>query len=163
MGCNFCPFAAKAVSEHSVRYEVLASVELIDCLGKLIIEFDHLNTNVKTETSFIILPKGYEDFTDYLSLVDKAETLLAREGYEGEYQIASFHPNYCFEGALKDDPANYTNRSPYPMLQILREESITKALEHYSQPEKIPENNIDFARQKGTLFMQKLRNESFNI
>ena len=64
------------------------------------------------------------------------------EGYEGTYQLAHFHPDYCFEGEAVSDPANYTNRSPYPMLHLLREASLEKALEHYEHPEQIPDNNI---------------------
>jgi hypothetical protein len=72
--------------------------------------------------------------------------------------VASFHPDYCFESSPADDPANFTNRSPYPMLHLLREESIEKALEHYpGDPEEIPENNIRFAREKGLAYMKILR------
>jgi hypothetical protein len=89
--------------------------------------------------------------------VKKSEKLLIKENYDGVYQIASFHPDYCFAGEDENDPANYTNRSIYPMLHILREESLTKALSLYPNPELIPQKNIDFARQKGLQYMQILR------
>ena len=73
------------------------------------------------------------------------------------YQVASFHPLYLFEGSVENDPANYTNRSVYPMLHLLREESIDKALENYKDPESIPERNILFAREKGLAYMKTLR------
>jgi hypothetical protein len=82
---------------------------------------------------------------------------MEQEGYEGTYQLASFHPDYCFEGEDKNDAANYTNRSVYPMLHLLREDSITKALALYKNPELIPEHNIQLAREKGLLYMQMLR------
>lgn len=87
----------------------------------------------------------------------KAERLISKENYDGIFQIASFHPDYCFEGSDENDPANYTNRSIYPMLHILREESLTKALNLYPNPEDIPAHNIAFARQKGLKYMQLLR------
>ncbi|HMC87200.1 MAG TPA: DUF1415 domain-containing protein, partial [Chitinophagaceae bacterium] len=93
----------------------------------------------------------------YLELVRLAEKLLKQEGYQGIYQVASFHPLYCFAGAPADDPANYTNRSVYPMLHLLREESVEQAIANYPNPEKIPERNILFARSKGIAYMKKLR------
>ena len=86
-----------------------------------------------------------------------AEKLLKQEGYEGIYQLASFHPLYLFADAAPDDAANYTNRSIYPMLHLLREASIDKALKHYKNPDKIPQHNINFAREKGLVYMQMLR------
>jgi uncharacterized protein len=120
-----------------------------------------MNANPGTETSFLILPEGFSDFLAYLDLVGLAEELLENEGFEGIYQVASFHPEYMFEGSPEDDPANYTNRSPYPMLHLLREESIEKALEHYQgDPEEIPGRNVDFAREKGIVYMKMLRDLS---
>ena len=92
----------------------------------------------------------------YLDLVDKGERLLVKENYEGIYQLASFHPLYLFAGSNENDAANYTNRSPYPMLHILREDSITKALENFDDPDSIPEKNIDFAKTKGLEYMKML-------
>ena len=155
--CNFCPFAAKALLKKSIRYIIKSSVSLDETLDELKKELDFLETDSEIETSFIILPNDYQDFESYLNLVKKAERLLTKENYDGIYQIASFHPDYCFAGANVDDAANYTNRSVYPMLHILREESITKALRLFPNPEQIPQHNIDFARQKGLQYMQLLR------
>ena len=104
----------------------------------------------------MIFSKGFEDFLQYLNLVDKGERLLIKEKYEGIYQLASFHPQYLFAGANENDPANYTNRSPYPMLHILREHSITKALENFVDPDSIPRKNIDFTKAKGIGYMKML-------
>ena len=157
IGCNFCPFAAKAVQLKSIRYAVLHETNTKEILTTLITECIYLNNNDNTETTIIILPNSFHGFDDYLDLIDKAERLLLKAAYEGIYQLASFHPLYCFEVAPKDDAANYTNRSPYPMLQILREDSITKALKKFPDPDSIPEKNIDYARKKGLHFMEKLR------
>lgn len=155
--CNFCPFAAKAILKKSVRYVVKSDIDLTQCLDALKEELLYLETDPETETSFIILSQDFKNFDDYLDLVEAAGNLLVQEDFDGIYQIASFHPDYCFEGSNNEDPANYTNRSIYPMLHILREDSLTKALSLYPHPEKIPQDNIEFARQKGLQYMQLLR------
>ena len=120
-------------------------------------ELQNLDKNESVETTLIIFKNDFTNFETYLALVDSAQELLEQKGYEGIYQLASFHPEYCFNGADVNDAANYTNRSIYPMLHLLREESITKALRLYKNPELIPEHNILLARQKGVLYMQMLR------
>ena len=155
--CNFCPFAAKAILKKSIRYIIKSDANMIVSLNALKEELDYLETDTEIETSFIIFPNNFDDFDDYLDLVKKAEQFLIKKNYDGVYQIASFHPEYCFEGEDEDDAANFTNRSIYPMLHILREERLTKALSLYPNPELIPQHNIDFARQKGLQYMQMLR------
>jgi len=157
IGCNFCPFAAKAMLRKSIRYVVLPDITLESALEAVVEELRYLDRSVDIETTLVIFPNQFSDFEDYLDLAELAEDLSVEQGYEGIYQIASFHPDYRFEGAKDNDPANYTNRSPYPMLHILREDSITKALDHYIDPEGIPERNIAFAQEKGLLYMQVLR------
>lgn len=157
IGCNFCPFAAKEVKQGTVRYMVENSDDIETCLDVFAQECDMLDNNSDIETTILILPNGFDDFEDYLDLIECAEEILEENGYEGVYQVASFHPKYCFEGEDEDDAANYTNRSPYPMLHLLREESVERAIEKYPDPEGIPERNIDFARKKGSAYMQMLR------
>ncbi len=157
IGCNFCPFAAKEIKQNSVHYRVLQNADLNNCLQALIQECEILNTNDGIATTLLILKDGFEVFDDYLDLVSIAEKLLKKEGYEGIYQVAGFHPLYMFEGTAADDAANYTNRSPYPMLHLLREDMIESALERYQNPDEIPERNIRFAREKGETYMRKLR------
>ncbi len=161
---NFCPFASKALLQKSIGYSVLCDqvgVSLI--LETLLKEYKLLDEQKNTETSFIILTEAFTDFKSYLTLVKKAEQHLQKNNYDGVYQIASFHPNYCFAGSSESDPANYTNRSPYPMLHILREESLTKALNLYPHPENIPDNNIELAHKKGLAYMQMLRLACFDV
>lgn len=155
--CNFCPFAAKALLKKSIRYIIKPNVTLDETLDALKKELDYLETDNDIETSFIIFENNYTDFESYLDLVKKAERLLTKQGYDGIYQIASFHPDYCFADTDADDAANYTNRSIYPMLHVLREESITNAVRLFPNPELIPQHNINFARQKGLQYMQMLR------
>ncbi|MFN0173219.1 MAG: DUF1415 domain-containing protein [Saprospiraceae bacterium] len=163
IGCNFCPFAAKAVLRQSIRYVVLQETTIENALEALVDELRFLDRTEDIETTLLIFPKHFADFEDYLDLVELAENLSIEQGYEGVYQIASFHPDYCFAGADEDDPANYTNRSPYPMLHLLREDSISKVLDHYIDPEGIPDRNIAFAQGKGLKYMQLLRAACFEI
>ena len=156
IGCNFCPFAAKALIKKTVRYVVVENTDFKTGLTTLAKEFEFLNDNLNIETTFIIFSEGFTDFLQYLDLVEKGERLLTKENYDGVYQLASFHPQYLFAGSNENDPANYTNRSPYPMLHILREDSITKALENFDDPDSIPEKNIDFAKTKGIQYMKML-------
>jgi uncharacterized protein len=160
---NFCPFAAKALLKKSIHYSVITHADVKISLEALIKEMQYLDANEDIETTFIIFSNHFSDFEDYLDLVDLAQQLLEDEGYEGVYQLASFHPEYCFDGSDKDDAANYTNRSVYPMLHLLREDSITKALSLYKHPELIPENNIKLAREKGLQYMQMLRIACLNV
>ena len=155
-GCNFCPFAAKELKQNTIHYQVETAVDMATCLQAFLNECIRLK-NEKIATTLLIFAEGFTKFDDYLDLVALTEKLLKKEGYEGIYQVASFHPLYLFAGSANDDAANYTNRSVYPMLHLLREESIEHALSGYPHPEKIPERNILFARTKGLAYMKTLR------
>jgi hypothetical protein len=160
IGCNFCPFAAREVKRDSIVYEVAAYTQPKIILQKLSAAFLRMNGDDSVETLLLILPNGFASFAVYLKLVSAANTLIKKNGYEGIYQLASFHPSYLFAGSKPSDAANYTNRSPYPVLQILRESSVSRAVDSYPDTLKIPERNMDFARQKGLAFMQTLFEES---
>lgn len=157
IGCNFCPFAAKAIFQNSIRYVVLNDATLESSLEALLDELRHLDETDDIETTLLIFPQQFRDFDDYLELVGLVEDLAEDQEYDGIYQIASFHPDYCFADTPADDPANYTNRSIYPMIHILREDSISQVLATYPDADTIPDTNIHFARQKGLLHMQLLR------
>ena len=157
IGCNFCPFAANVVKQQKVFYRVEERISVAACLASFAEELVRLDEDKNIETSFLIFPDAFKSFTDYMDLLEQAEQLLAETGYGGIYQVASFHPLYCFADATENDAANYTNRSIYPMLHLLREASIDKALLNYKNPEEIPEHNINFAREKGLVYMKMLR------
>lgn len=161
IGCNFCPFAARVVKQQAVHYQVEASEIENTCIDSFLPELLRLDNEPAIETSFLIFPNAFESFDDYLDIVALAEEILEENGYEGIYQLASFHPRYLFAGSTNEDAANYTNRSVYPMLHLLRESSIDKALENYANPENIPERNINFAKEKGLLYMKMLRDACF--
>ena len=161
IGCNFCPFAAKEMKRDSIHYEVLDSATIEPILKAVKSMLVQLDQNENIDTSFIILPASFLSFEVYLDLLSKAESLLVKENYEGVYQIASFHPEYLFKGITKDDPSNYTNRSPYPMFHFLREESVSRAIDSYPDINEVPERNIIYAREKGIRYMRQLWENSF--
>jgi hypothetical protein len=156
IGLNFCPFAKRELRRDAVRFTVNASGDMGDALQQLIVECGFLDANPDTETTLLILPTGYAEFLDYLDLAGLAEDLLAEQGYEGVYQVASFHPDYCFADAEPDDAANYTNRSPYPMLHLLREASLDTAIDNYPDIDSIPANNMKKARALGAGYFRDL-------
>ncbi|MCW3090285.1 MAG: hypothetical protein JWP81_1354 [Ferruginibacter sp.] len=157
VGCNFCPFAANSIKRQSIHYQVETSTIAGVCIESLSKETARLDKDDTIETIFLIFPNAFASFDDYLDLVLLAEQFLEQNQYEGIYQLASFHPLYRFARAPEKDAANYTNRSVYPMLHLLREESIDKVLKHYANPEKIPDRNVNFAREKGLSYMKMLR------
>jgi len=147
--CGFCPFAKPVYQNEQIHYHVVSSKAPQDCLGTTIEECLHLDKNPQFETSFIIFTQAYFEFFDYMQGLALAEALLEKQGYRGIYQIASFHPSYCFAEQSLQDPANYTNRSPLPMFHLIRESSIDKALQTFVDPESIPQRNITRARELG--------------
>lgn len=156
IGLNLCPFAAREMKRNTISYLVESGVDIEMCLLKVLEEFRRMSDDPSNETSFIIFTNAFNNFLDYLDFVNAAESLLRKNRYTGIYQLASFHPRYIFEGSDNNDPANYTNRSPFPMLHILREESIEKSLENFPNPELIPEKNIQLTRSRGIAYMRAL-------
>ena len=156
VGCNFCPFAAKELRRGSIHYEVLHGATTVAALETVMTLFRQLDSADDIETSLLILPGGFRVFDEYLQLLSQAERLLVKEKYEGIYQVASFHPEYLFAGSTEDDPSNYTNRSPYPMLHFLREESVSKAIASYPDIDEVPKQNISFTKEKGLVYMKQL-------
>ncbi|MCK5665389.1 MAG: DUF1415 domain-containing protein [Thiotrichaceae bacterium] len=148
-GLNFCPFAKPVFEQGKIHYQVSDAQSLECCLEDLIAEAERLDRQSEIETTLLIFEHSLLDFDDFLDVVEIANDLMFEQGYEGVYQLASFHPDYCFADSDENDPANYTNRSPYPMLHIIREASLEKALHSYPNPEQIPERNIKLCRKMG--------------
>ncbi|MCL5255985.1 MAG: DUF1415 domain-containing protein [Gammaproteobacteria bacterium] len=149
---NFCPFARAEVEQQRIRYVVCSQTTLDAALLACAAECEWLDAHPQTETTLLIFDHGFDDFQDFLELVDYANELLEVQGYEGVYQLATFHPDYQFADSEQQDAANYTNRAPYPVLHFLREASLERVLAEYQDPEAIPERNIEFARRKGAAF-----------
>ncbi|MEI6267345.1 MAG: DUF1415 domain-containing protein [Methylococcaceae bacterium] len=153
---SICPFAKRELERGSIRFVVSHDTDIESCLSNLMLECDRLNSDAGIETTLIIYDQAFICFDDYLDFVELAEELLLVEDYDGVYQLASFHPDYCFDGVKQDDPANYTNRSPYPMLHLLRETSIDRAVDTYPHTEDIPQRNIELMRELGLAKVQAL-------
>ncbi len=156
IGLNFCPFAKKEYVNNTIRYHVSSNVKVKMALTEFIEQCQFLQANNQIETSLLIYNEGFRDFERYLELVDYANDLLVDAGFEGVFQLATMHPEYCFADEDYDDASNFTNRSPYPIIHIIREASMEKVLKVYKEPEKIPENNIELAHQKGSKFFQNV-------
>jgi hypothetical protein len=101
-----------------------------------------LRQHPEIETTLLIIPCQLADFTDFNQMLDQAEALLKAYDWVGEFQLASFHPQYQFAHTQIDDRENWSNRAPYPILHVLRESSLEQAIEHYPEVEEIPERNI---------------------
>ncbi|MCF6193888.1 MAG: DUF1415 domain-containing protein [Kangiellaceae bacterium] len=147
---DFCPFAKREFVKESIAYHVVDSSDKEQQLTALAEQLKSLDDYPEIQTTLIIFPVGLESFFDYIDFLEIANQLNHELGYEGVYQLASFHPDYCFENVKQDDPSNFTNRSPYPIIHILRESSIERALMHYDNPEKIPERNMEHATKLGS-------------
>jgi hypothetical protein len=146
---GICPFARPVDEQNRIRYAVAAGYGWEELLQKLVEEFGRLDADEETETTLLIFPEALADFDDYLDFLEIAQQLLAERGYEGIYQLASFHPHYRFADSGENDASNYTNRSPFPMLHIIRESSIELALRNYPDPDDIPRRNVRLTRQLG--------------
>ncbi|OHV12184.1 DUF1415 domain-containing protein [Kushneria phosphatilytica] len=149
IGHDICPFARREFDADRVRYRCVSGHDTEALLEQLLEECRHLDADSRTATTLLIVTPGLESFEDYLDVLSLAEQLLQLEGYEGIYQLASFHPDYRFGDAPADDPANLTNCSPFPVLHLLREAAIESALERFAHPERIPERNVELLRQRG--------------
>ena len=144
IGMNLCPFASKPTSRGAVRVASTEAVTPEAIVSFLQQELEMLEDSspVDLETTLVVLTEAlwdFEQYTDFLMLVN---AWLDDSGWADTFQVASFHPDYCFEGAEPEDVENYTNRAPYPVFHLLREQSLSDALAHYPNPESIPEKNM---------------------
>ncbi len=144
IGLNLCPFAARPVHAGLLRVCVSEAETELDLLTELQLELTRLDETPpeKLETTIIAAPRILADFADYNDFLDRVDALLDRFEWTGAYQVASFHPRYRFAGTEIDDAENYTNRAPYPLLHLLREDSVEAALDGHPDPDRIPEDNI---------------------
>ncbi len=160
---NICPFAEHVVVANLIAYHVIYEEDIEDCLMLLIQHLSDLRKNDKIETALLIFPASVEDFDHYLEFLAIANQLIEDQDYSDDFQLASFHPDYCFEGEDMEDPANFTNRAPWPMLHLIRQSSIEHGLKYYKNPEQIPINNIKLTRELGADFLTKLRNRCLSL
>ncbi|GEN29401.1 hypothetical protein HVA01_30470 [Halovibrio variabilis] len=160
---DICPFAQRELARGSIRVEVVRSKKIEVALEELMVEVQWLDEHPETETTLLVFPTLFKSFDHYLDFVELAESILVDQGYEGVYQLATFHPDYCFDGAEPDDAANYTNRSPYAMVHLLREESVEKAIEFYGDTEAIPARNIAKLTAMGSDTAEQQLQQCFDV
>jgi hypothetical protein len=147
---NLCPFAKRELDNDRVRFSVTEVSSTIELAVALESELDLLTREAPIETTLLIHPNVLQDFADYNQFLGTADQLLVEMDLEGAFQIASFHPDYQFAGTRPDDPENYTNRSPYPVLHLLREESLEKAVASTPDVDQVPIRNIAIMNELGT-------------
>lgn len=156
VGLSLCPFAKTELDRDRVHFVVTRASSEVELLAALAEELNRLDTSFPQDTSLLIHPEVCQDFSEYNQFLSSAEMLLQDLGMEGVYQIASFHPDYQFAGTQPDDAENYTNRSPYPMMHLIREEILEQALKSLEHPEEVPARNIDLLRGLGSEKMRQM-------
>ncbi|HWV16671.1 MAG TPA: DUF1415 domain-containing protein [Cellvibrio sp.] len=165
IGLNLCPFSHRPARENRVRLQVSSATSEEFLLQDLENEMLLLDSRppAEIETTLLIVPNMLQDFFAYTQFLVWAESLIKRNGWKGIYQLASFHPDYCFAGAAQEDVENLTNRSPYPILHIIREASLAAALNHVADVEGIPERNKQTMRELSAEQQRQLFPYVFNI
>ncbi|WP_253820426.1 DUF1415 domain-containing protein [Vibrio pectenicida] len=145
IGLNLCPFAAKPQRNNQIKIFVSNAENehalLKDMLNQLL-ELEQKPAE-ELETTLVVVPKMLNDFDEYNLFIDWVEALIRQQNWQGIFQLATFHPEYCFAGTAPQDAENLTNRSPYPVFHLIREDSMEKVLKHYPNPESIPDTNIE--------------------
>ncbi len=144
VGLNLCPFAKPVLAADTLRLAVAAGSNTEPLARSFLEELDRLQQSAESEiaTTLLVIPEGLAAFDDYLDFVELANQMVEQVGLLGTVQVATFHPNYCFEGEPSEGVSHYTNRSPYPMLHLLREEALEAAIAAYPEAEQIPARNI---------------------
>lgn len=158
VGLGLCPFAAQPLLEERVRIKVYsgtAELELLETLHEELTLLDE-QTTAALETTLLLIPNMLTNFADYNQFLDRVDALLDTFCWHGKYQVASFHPQYCFADAAPGAAENLTNRAPYAILHLIREDSLTNALENFERPEEIPSRNIERVKTLSTDEKQRL-------
>lgn len=162
VGLNLCPFAKRELLAEAVRFSVTQAVSEEQLLIDLKIELELLDSDEGIQTTLLIHPGALQDFYDYNQFLNEVDGLLRNMNFEGVYQVASFHPDYQFGGTEPEDAENFTNRSPYPILHLIREASLERAVTHYPDSDQIPERNIALMNRMGRAQMQALLKACFH-
>ncbi|MBN8745971.1 Uncharacterised protein [Xylophilus ampelinus] len=145
IGLNLCPFAKAVHVKRQVHLGVFGGDDLDALMTRLLAEAQALvdTDPAERDTTLLVVPDALHDFLDFNDWVGRADKRLRRAGHEGVLQLASFHPQFQFAGTEADDIGNATNRSPYPTLHLLREDSVARAVEAFPEAAEIFERNID--------------------
>ena len=144
IGLNLCPFAKAVYVKDQVRFVLSDASTPEALLEQLVEELVHLRDTPaeQTDTTLLIHPEVLTDFLDYNDFLENADAAVEALDLGGIIQVASFHPDYQFDGTHPDDASNYTNRAPFPILHLLREDSVERAVAAFPDPDVIVERNI---------------------
>ena len=158
IGLNLCPFAKSVYVKEQVRYVVSNATTPEQLLETLMDELQHLSdaSPEQVDTTLLIHPFVLNDFEDYNEFLDVADVAVEDMQLDGELQVASFHPDYQFADTDPNDISNYTNRAPYPILHLLREDSVDRAVAAYPEPDSIIERNVATMQTLGVDGFRKL-------
>ncbi len=163
VGLNLCPFANAVIKTNDLSLRTESSDDVARVLETLVDQCDATRQRSVQATSLLVIPNGFEDFDHYLDLVELAQALLEDLALDGILQLATFHPHYQFNDSEYDDAANYTNRSPYPMLHILQEAAVEQAIEQHPDVDAIPQRNIQRLREMDARELNQLLSEPDSI
>ena len=162
---NLCPFAQHPFQKGKIRFQLTQTDQVEELtqsvLEELLILFETPKTEL--ETSILIHPNALTDFSTYNDYLEFADGLLEKAGLEGVIQIASFHPDYQYEGTTKDAVSNYVTRSPFPMLHFLRADSVEAAVASHPDPEQIPYDNIQKLESLGIDAIREILKDCFEL
>ena len=156
VGLNLCPFAKRSIDQNQLRYVVSTGTDIESITQQLVEELERLANDQRIETTLLIHPNFATEFDAYLDYLTGVDELIGALGYSGVFQVAGFHPDYQFEGVSEFDPANHTNRSPYPMMHLLREASVAWAIETHPDIDSVPERNVELLREMGERGIKEL-------
>ena len=145
VGLNLCPFARPLLGAPNLRIAVCEESQMAGLRRVLLQELDLLQSSTEQDvaTTLVVFPRALQPFEDYLQFVDEAQDLLVESGLDGIVQLASFHPQYRFAGEAPEAASHFSNRAPYPLIHLLRESMVSRALEDFADPEQIPNRNIE--------------------
>ncbi|XOV79099.1 MAG: DUF1415 domain-containing protein [Aestuariibacter sp.] len=158
IGLNLCPFAKKPWQRKQIRFSICTAAQEDHWFSALAEELNFLLNATDTETTLLLLPALDRDFYRFLDVIDQADFLIGEAKLRGEVQLAHFHPLYEFAGEAPEACSHYTNRAPHAILHLIKEDSITRVLDTYPDPESIPTNNMQTMERLGLAKLKSLLN-----
>jgi hypothetical protein len=160
IGQNLCPFARQPYRRDRIGYEVVPVLSLEAHEKRFLAACRRVaDPDQREETILLVYPDEWRIFTDYLAFAERLNQVLDNSGWRGDIQLATFHPDYLFQGEESGDASHYTNRAPYPMIHVLSEAQIEEAITHYPDPENIPVRNVARLRELGVDRLRQFQND----
>jgi len=165
VGLKLCPFARPLLGADSLRIAICRETDPVTLRHAFLRELDLLQRSTEQEiaTTLLAFPLALAEFDDYLLFLDEARDLLAECGLEGLVQLASFHPRYRFAGEAPEAASHYSNRAPYPLLHLLREDMLSRVLEDHADPDQIPARNIEMLSDIGVEELERRWRALFRV